>query len=167
MNDLLVWSTSAPISTSLKLELQDAINAVKIQLDANPFSCCDTIKTLQTFVFVLLQVINQPLVGSPFKVNLQNLVQQLQVLFAGYIACLACEPGPTGPTQAFSNTAPIVIPGTGTVGIANPYPSQIVVNGMLGVISKITVILKNIISTFPDDIGVLLVGPQGQALILM
>ncbi|PEV68048.1 40-residue YVTN family beta-propeller, partial [Bacillus cereus] len=47
LNDLLVWSTSAPISSSLKLKLQAASNAVKNQLDANPFSCCDTIKALQ------------------------------------------------------------------------------------------------------------------------
>ncbi|PGS49231.1 40-residue YVTN family beta-propeller, partial [Bacillus cereus] len=98
LNDLLVWSTSAPISSSLKLKLQAASNAVKNQLDANPFSCCDTIKALQGFEFVLLKVIDQPLVGILFKVHLQNLAQQLQALFSGYIACLACEPGPTGPT---------------------------------------------------------------------
>ncbi|OTW39958.1 hypothetical protein [Bacillus thuringiensis] len=70
-------------------------------------------------------------------------------------------------TQTFSNTTSIAVPGTGTAGIADPYPSQIVVNGMSGVIQKVTVTLKNIKSTFPDDIGVLLVGPQGQTLILM
>ncbi|MEH7220526.1 YncE family protein, partial [Bacillus toyonensis] len=40
LNALIVWSTSAPISQSLKLKLQDASNAVKDQLDADPFSCC-------------------------------------------------------------------------------------------------------------------------------
>ncbi|PGE38819.1 40-residue YVTN family beta-propeller, partial [Bacillus cereus] len=35
LNDLLIWSTSAPISSSLKLKLQDASNAVKNQLDAS------------------------------------------------------------------------------------------------------------------------------------
>ncbi|PEO39721.1 40-residue YVTN family beta-propeller, partial [Bacillus toyonensis] len=39
LNALLVWSTSAPISQSLKLKLQDAINAVIGQLEADPFSC--------------------------------------------------------------------------------------------------------------------------------
>ncbi|MEH7220945.1 YncE family protein, partial [Bacillus toyonensis] len=96
LNSLLIWSTSAPISNSLKLELQNAINAIKNQLDVNPFSCCDTIQVLQAFVFVLLQVIDQPLVGIPFKVHLQNVVQQLQALFTGYIACLACRPEPAG-----------------------------------------------------------------------
>ncbi|HDR5354048.1 TPA: hypothetical protein QCS32_005847 [Bacillus thuringiensis] len=70
-------------------------------------------------------------------------------------------------TQTFSNTTSIAVPGTGDQGVADPYPSQIVVNGMSGVIQKVTVTLKNIKSTFPDDIGVLLVGPQGQTLILM
>ncbi|MBD2823056.1 hypothetical protein ID852_20900, partial [Xenorhabdus sp. 42] len=48
-----------------------------------------------------------------------------------------------------------------------PFPSQIVVNEMSGVIKKVIVTLRNISSTYPDDIGVLLVGPQGQTLILM
>ncbi|MBD2823178.1 hypothetical protein ID852_21545, partial [Xenorhabdus sp. 42] len=98
LHDLLLWSTSAPISNNLKLELQQASNAVKNQLQANLFSCCDMIQALQAFVFVLLQVIDQPLVGIPFTVHLQNLTQQLQARFSGYIACLACIPGPTGPT---------------------------------------------------------------------
>ncbi|PGU89243.1 collagen-like triple helix repeat-containing protein [Bacillus cereus] len=92
------------MSSSLKLKLQDASNAVKNQLDANPFSCCDTIKALQAFEFVLLKVIDQPLVGIPFTVHLQNLAQQLQAIFADYIACLACEPGPTGPQGPQGNT---------------------------------------------------------------
>ncbi|PGO70451.1 hypothetical protein CN980_20795 [Bacillus cereus] len=118
LNALLVWSTSAPISSSLKMKLQDAINDVKDQLDADPFSCCDTIKALEVFEFVLLQVIDQPLVGIPFKVHLQNLAQQLQALFAEYIACLACTPGPTEPTGAYSFSEPIsifTVPATLTV----------------------------------------------------
>ncbi|OOR04432.1 hypothetical protein BW897_32030 [Bacillus cereus] len=73
----------------------------------------------------------------------------------------------TAQTKTFSNITPIIMPETGDAGIADPYPSQIIVNGMSGVIEKVTVTLRNINSTFPDDIGVLLVGPQGQTLILM
>lgn len=69
-------------------------------------------------------------------------------------------------TQTFSNPTPIVISETG-VGIADPYPSQIVVDGMSGIIEKVTVTLKNINSTFSRDMDVLLVGPQGHTLILM
>ncbi|MDT3496652.1 hypothetical protein NLU03_20095 [Bacillus toyonensis] len=100
LNDVLVWSTSAPISNSLKLELQNAINAIKNQLDTTPFSCCNTIKALEAFQFALVQMIDQPLVGIPVKVHLQNLTQQLQARFSDYKACLACGPGPTRPTKA-------------------------------------------------------------------
>ncbi|PEE32238.1 hypothetical protein CN271_30350 [Bacillus cereus] len=54
---LLIWSTFAPISNRLKLDLQNAINAVKNQLDANPFSCCDTIQALEWLETVLSKVI--------------------------------------------------------------------------------------------------------------
>ncbi|QUG94802.1 MULTISPECIES: collagen-like protein [Bacillus cereus group] len=104
LDDLALWSMSALIPTSLKQKLQDTITAVKDQLDADPFSCCDTIKALQAFAFVLLQVVDQPLVGIPFKVHLLNLVQQLQALFADYVTCLACIPGPTGATGPQGNT---------------------------------------------------------------
>ena len=38
---------------------------------------------------------------------------------------------------------------------------------MVGTVSKVTVTLKNMNHTFPDDIDVLLVGPGGQKLLLM
>ncbi|PFY65496.1 40-residue YVTN family beta-propeller, partial [Bacillus toyonensis] len=76
LDNLLIWSTSAPISSSLKMKLQDAINTLKTQLDKNPFSCCDTIKTLQALVLVVLKVIAHPLVGILTKDHLQNLTQQ-------------------------------------------------------------------------------------------
>ncbi|PFE06528.1 40-residue YVTN family beta-propeller, partial [Bacillus cereus] len=98
LNDLLIWSTSAPISTSLRIQLQDAINAVKNQLSANPFLCCNTLQSLQALEVVLISVVGAlPLVilqPIPLLISLQ----QLQALFSGYIACLACTPGPTGST---------------------------------------------------------------------
>ncbi|WP_141543526.1 collagen-like protein [Bacillus toyonensis] len=96
LNALIVWSTSAPISQNLKLKLQDASNAVKDQLDADPFSCCDTLKTLQELEIVLSKVVSALPPGQ--QLHLLGLVQQLQALFAEYIACLACTPGPTGAT---------------------------------------------------------------------
>ncbi|PFK18134.1 YncE family protein [Bacillus cereus] len=92
---------------------------MKNQLDANPFSCCNTIKALEAFQFVLLQVIDQPLVGITSKVHLQNLTQQLQARFSGYIACLACEPGPTGPTGPTELTAYVTNYNNNTVSIVN------------------------------------------------
>lgn len=70
-------------------------------------------------------------------------------------------------TQTFSNATPILIPGTGTSGPAAPYPSNIAVSGVVGTVSKVTVTLKNMNHTFPDDIDVLLVGPGGQKILLM
>jgi subtilisin-like proprotein convertase family protein len=70
-------------------------------------------------------------------------------------------------TATFSNPAPILIPATGTSGPAAPYPSTINVAGVVGTVSKVTVTLKNMNHTFPDDIDVLLVGPGGQKLLLM
>lgn len=70
-------------------------------------------------------------------------------------------------TSTFSNPAPILVPATGTSGPAAPYPSTINVAGVVGPVSKVTVTLKNMNHTFPDDIDVLLVGPGGQKLLLM
>jgi subtilisin-like proprotein convertase family protein len=45
---------------------------------------------------------------------------------------------------------------------ATPYPSSIVVTGLTGVITKVTVQIFNFSHDFPDDADLLLVGPQGQ-----
>jgi subtilisin-like proprotein convertase family protein len=73
----------------------------------------------------------------------------------------------TTTTSTFSNAAPILIPATGTVGAAGPYPSAVNVSGVTGAVSKVTVTLSRMNHTFPDDIDVLLVGPGGQKLLLM
>jgi subtilisin-like proprotein convertase family protein len=76
-----------------------------------------------------------------------------------------------GGTSSFSNSAPIIIPATGTGAStgapSNPYPSTIDVSGITGTVSKVTVQLFNYNHTFPSDVDVLLVGPGGQKLLLM
>jgi subtilisin-like proprotein convertase family protein len=79
----------------------------------------------------------------------------------------------------FSNTAGITINdaakncvgGVGqpneTPGTATPYPSEIDVSGLRGPVSDVNVTLTGLSHNFPDDIGVLLVGPEGQTTILM
>jgi hypothetical protein len=71
----------------------------------------------------------------------------------------------------FSNTASISIPAT-TGGVSlpvtsNPYPSQIAVNGMVGTLTDVSVMLTgwtdNGTSAAPADLYFLLVGPGGQA----
>ncbi len=78
--------------------------------------------------------------------------------------------GTVNNTQTFANPGSILIPAgapTTTSGIAAPYPSTINVAGVVGAVSKVTVTLKNMNHTFPDDIDVLLVGPGGQKILLM
>ena len=66
--------------------------------------------------------------------------------------------------QTFSNTTAIT---SGDASIGNPYPSNINVTGVTGTVSKVTVKLNNLSHTYPDDIGVLLVGPTGVKVRLM
>src|SRR5262249_53687608 len=52
-------------------------------------------------------------------------------------------------------------------GSASPYPSPIEVAGLPGTIRKVTVELAGFVHTFPDDVDVLLVAPNGANAILM
>jgi subtilisin-like proprotein convertase family protein len=72
----------------------------------------------------------------------------------------------------FCNTGSIAIPAPSPApppsgAPARPYPSNILVSGLSGTIAKVTVELNGITHTNPDDIDVLLVGPNGQKIILM
>jgi subtilisin-like proprotein convertase family protein len=80
---------------------------------------------------------------------------------------------------ANSNTAQIIThfsngPSENITGItivdnaaASPYPSSIVVSGVSETVERVRVTLKGINHTWPSDIGVLLVGPGGQNVVLM
>src|SRR5689334_10826944 len=68
---------------------------------------------------------------------------------------------------AFSNAAAIAIPASGTEGVAAPYPSTINVSGLTGAISDVNVTLTGFSHTFPNDVGLLLVGPTGANAVLM
>lgn len=50
---------------------------------------------------------------------------------------------------------------------ATPYPSNITVGGLPGVVSKVRVTLRGLSHTYSNDLDVLLVGPTGQNLVLM
>jgi subtilisin-like proprotein convertase family protein len=69
-----------------------------------------------------------------------------------------------GSTQTFSNLASITIPSAGP-GV--PYPSSIAVSGVTDTVKKVTVTLRTMNHTWPDDVDVLLVGPTGQTLVIM
>jgi predicted extracellular nuclease/subtilisin-like proprotein convertase family protein len=73
-----------------------------------------------------------------------------------------------GPSNLVCNAAPILIPGTGTAaGPAAPYPSNILVSGLNNSVTNVRVYLYDMNHTWPDDIDILLAGPQGQNLIIM
>jgi uncharacterized delta-60 repeat protein/uncharacterized repeat protein (TIGR01451 family) len=67
-------------------------------------------------------------------------------------------------TSTFANTNAIQILDDGA---GSPYPSVINVANLNGSVSKVSVTLSNISHDFPRDIGVLLVGPAGQKIVLM
>ncbi len=72
-------------------------------------------------------------------------------------------------TFTFSNTNFVAVnTDTSPPTEAIPYPSSIGVAGLNGqVVTKVTVTLRNFSHTFPSDVDILLVGPQGQKAILM
>jgi hypothetical protein len=80
------------------------------------------------------------------------------------LALALIGPAALAPAQTFSNPEPIVVPGFGP---ASPYPSTILVSGLSGRIVSVTVALYGLEHGFPDDMDVLLVGPQGQTVVLM
>ncbi|PFY53788.1 hypothetical protein, partial [Bacillus toyonensis] len=74
------------ISQSLKLKLQDASNAVKDQLDADPFSCCESMQALEDLYIVLVEVVRALNLGIPQRLELMSLLQQFQGIISRYIA---------------------------------------------------------------------------------
>jgi hypothetical protein len=70
--------------------------------------------------------------------------------------------------DTYINTSPITInDGATPPFISSPYPSSIVVPTVAGTVSKVTVQLMGFSHARQNDVDVLLVGPQGQKVILM
>jgi subtilisin-like proprotein convertase family protein len=67
----------------------------------------------------------------------------------------------------FSNPASITVNDATTIGIGNPYSSDIAVSGLTGNITSVTVSFTNVNHTFTDDFDILLAGPTGANLIVM
>ncbi|HUR99397.1 MAG TPA: hypothetical protein VMZ26_15130, partial [Pyrinomonadaceae bacterium] len=66
--------------------------------------------------------------------------------------------------SVFSSSGPITIPEGGP---ATPYPSTINVSNIPMQAAKVTVKLNSLTHTFPSDIDIMLVGPQGQTAVIM
>ncbi len=69
-----------------------------------------------------------------------------------------------GAVATLANGQLVSIPDNGR---ASPYPSSILVSNLAGAVSKVTVTLSNLSHAYPDDIDALLVGPNGQASLIM
>jgi uncharacterized repeat protein (TIGR01451 family)/uncharacterized delta-60 repeat protein len=52
-------------------------------------------------------------------------------------------------------------------GPALPYPSSISITGATGFVSKVSLTLSNYSHSFPDDVDMLLVGPNGQGVVVL
>ena len=50
---------------------------------------------------------------------------------------------------------------------ATPYPSPIAVSGLAGPITSVSISISGFTHTFPDDVGIVLVAPNGDALLVM
>lgn len=81
---------------------------------------------------------------------------------------LRVSPVAQSATGAFANSAAINISDAdgGGAGTGYAYPSAITVSGLSGTITDVNVTLNGLTHTWPDDIGLLLVGPSGQNIVL-
>jgi subtilisin-like proprotein convertase family protein len=91
---------------------------------------------------------------SPMKIRFARRFILLPLIFLTATSSLLA--------QTFSNPTSIAI---NDAAVATPYPSDIVVSG-LGNVTQVTLTLTGITHTFPDDIDMLLVGPQGQTAVI-
>ena len=71
---------------------------------------------------------------------------------------------PDGGGITFTNPTAIAISDNAS---ATPYPSNIVVAGMPGAVTKVTVKLNDITHSNPTDMDMLLIGPGGQTAMIM
>ena len=99
-----------------------------------------------------------------FRINLSNPTGEAVLSNTNAIAVISNTNGAAAPDATFSTTAAVVI-SDGTT--AAPYPSQVDVTGLTGVVDKVTVTLYDLSHTLPMDMHLLLVGPQGQTVVLM
>src|SRR5207302_8484148 len=64
----------------------------------------------------------------------------------------------------FASGGQITIPDAGP---ASPYPSTILVTGLTAAVQQVRVVLTNLSHAHPDDLDILLVGPNAQAVLWM
>jgi len=99
--------------------------------------------------------------GGPFTVTLQLLDGPVSL---GAVSKTFVFGQLVSRITPFANTNDISIPSSGA---AAPYPSTLNVSGLNTNILKLTVTLNQLSHTQPDDLDILLVGPNGQKTLLM
>ena len=113
--------------------------------------------------------------SSPIAICIVGLIALFFVLAnLSFRATEANADGKTaGRTATFSNSTPIAPADRASNDVgSNPglpasnYPSEIAVSGLVGAITKVTVTFA-VTSTNPDDLDILLVGPEGQRSLVM
>jgi subtilisin-like proprotein convertase family protein len=100
----------------------------------------------------------------------RNSSKRLGLLCALCTAALSAGLATSAQAATFSNNLPITMPAGAPVvreGNADPYPSALSVSGVTGTVTKVTATLHGFEHTYPQDVDILLAGPQGQATILM
>ena len=94
-----------------------------------------------------------------------------RVVFLVAAACIAAMllPASAGAeTRTFLNLTDLYpTEGAGTGGHSDPYPSRIAVSGLPGTVTKVMVTIIGYASSSPDDTDMAIVGPNGQAVMLM
>jgi hypothetical protein len=90
-------------------------------------------------------------------------------LFVSLASTLALLPAAaSAETHTFLDTTDLFPTGGAlTEGPANEYPSSIVVSGVPGTVTKATVTVLDLGSSSPDDIDMVMTGPNGQAVLVM
>lgn len=91
-------------------------------------------------------------------------------LLAALISLFLLAAAAPATADTFTSAGGVTIndaPNSATAGSGNPYPSTISVTGLSGNVTKVTVTLHGVYHTFPDDMEVLLLGPNGQNIMLL
>lgn len=91
--------------------------------------------------------------GAPGQFNISSGNVTQQVNSPTVVTCLN-----------FANNGGITVPNS---SVGSPYPSRIIVSGLGGSISKVTLTLNGLTTPTPDDLDLLLVGPGGQKFFFM